>query len=55
MDSAINGTPKISLVDSHAHLDMSDFNRDRAQVIERARSSRSTGYSALLTCVQRKA
>lgn len=39
MESAINRTPKISLVDSHAHLDMPDFNRDRAQVIERARSS----------------
>lgn len=38
MEPATNRTLKVDLVDSHAHLDMPDFNRDRSRVIERARS-----------------
>lgn len=39
MEQNVNAAPGFNLVDSHAHLDMPDFNRDRWQVVARARSS----------------
>jgi len=39
MDQNVNADHKIDLVDSHAHLDMPDFKRDRSQVLERAARS----------------
>ncbi len=39
MKQSLSVEPGFNLVDSHAHLDMPDFNRDREQVVERARSS----------------
>lgn len=38
MEQGVGMPPKIDLVDSHAHLDMPDFNRDRYRVVTRARN-----------------
>lgn len=43
MEPTVDRNYKPNLVDSHAHLDMPDFNRDRFQVVDRARS-KSVGW-----------
>ncbi|MGB9906693.1 MAG: TatD family hydrolase [Candidatus Saccharicenans sp.] len=37
MEKAMNNSRHFQLIDSHAHLDLPDFNQDRPQVVARAR------------------